>query len=251
MSLHRQPSNEDIYPSPIMRRIVIDPEKLIKLKKQRQPFKMVPSRFEPEQSEPVLPTYTDVQPSPIQTSSDSSYQLNSNISVVSSLVSIEFNQLSRFEEAEDLPLEDTDAVWVTITGEIKFLLTNRKWFHAREGFMFFLSEAMRKHFVEATAEKSTVLLKLPRSSFLSLILPYFNARNEEVIRWLSQSPYLIRWPRELVEDVAAMFELQQHERGSTLYQREDEPQYVYLLKEGVALLERSVPLTSQHRSAFE
>lgn len=147
------------------------------------------------------------------------YQSNSNIAVVSSLVSIEFNQLFRFEEAEDIPLDDHQTVWLCITGEIKLLLSSRKCFHAHEGFMFFLSEAMRRHVLEATAEKSTVLLKLSRSNFMNDIMPYFNAKNEELVGWLSSSPYLYKWPLPHLEDIATVFELQRFEKNSTLYVR--------------------------------
>jgi hypothetical protein len=48
MSLFREGSTDDIYPQPVSKKIIIDPEKLIKMRQQRQPFKMVKSRFEPD-----------------------------------------------------------------------------------------------------------------------------------------------------------------------------------------------------------
>jgi len=138
----------------------------------------------------LLPHRNTVEPD-----SSGGYQSNSNIAVVSSLFNIEFNQLFRFEEAEDIPLEDFQIVWLTITGEIKLVLPSGKCFRAHEGFLFFLSEAMHKHVLEATAEKSTVLLKLNRNIFMDKIMPYLNAKNEDLLSCLSRSTYLSRWSR--------------------------------------------------------
>jgi hypothetical protein len=66
-------SLDDIYPQSISKKIVIDPEKLIKIKRQRQPFKMVKSRFEPSESEAIVTHPDMLLPHPKTVESETTY----------------------------------------------------------------------------------------------------------------------------------------------------------------------------------
>lgn len=142
--MQRESVEDVVYPEPISRKIIVDPQKLIKLKRERQPFQMIKSRFEPpEAPQPPTPAGSPVKPLL------PALPRHSNIELVSSLIDIEFSQLYRLEEAEEISLgEGPDSpLWVVVAGEVRFTTRRRRVFTVGEGFMFFLSEALRDRYL--------------------------------------------------------------------------------------------------------
>lgn len=177
-------------------------------------------------------------------------------------MSIEFNQLFRLEEAEEVNLgpnenapanqgAEGDSVWLIITGEVRFTTQAQRHFTMKEGFLFFLSGPLRSAILEAMTVRSTVLLRLGRLELTQHIQPHLERRSEEIVRGMHKSRYFSHWHPAAMLDVAANAEVVTVPKGGVIYSRGDDPGYLYLVKEGVVLLERTTPIVNQQFASYE